>query len=128
MPIQDVVFEPRGIDHEDARRALMTIFNGDLGDFVARQVKIARVKQDSVLGGHYHDYRELFYLLAGQAQFDLKCVRTGEQDTKILVPEWRILIPPLVAHKVAIVQGSILVGLTEQQYVSAAQNDHKYDF
>ena len=37
MSIDGVVFEHRGIDHEDNRRALLTSFNGDLGEFRAAQ-------------------------------------------------------------------------------------------
>ncbi len=66
MAIDGVIYGSRGIDHEDNRRALMTAFNGDLGDFVARQVKFAVLKKDAILGGHYHDYDELFYLLEGE--------------------------------------------------------------
>ncbi len=128
MAIEGVLYEKRGIDHEDERRALLTAFNGDLGDFAALQVKFARMHKDAVLGGHYHNYRELFYLLDGEATFDLMDIQTKEKEQYTLAVGNRILIPARVAHKGFVKQGSILVGCTEEKYVSPAHNDHKYDF
>jgi len=94
MAIEGLIFEPRRTEssHEDDRRILSTAFNGDLGDFAARQVKFATMRKDSFLGGHYHDYRELFYMLSGEAIFHLFDVRTKELEHYVLNEGGRILI------------------------------------
>ena len=125
--IQGVQYEHRGIDHEDQRRTLSTIFNGDLGAFVAKQAKIAIMKQEAVLGGHYHDYDELFYLLEGSATFTLKDIVTELTQKYNLVKGDRLFIPKTVAHKATLPANTVIIGLTAEPYISAQQNDHKYE-
>ncbi len=128
MSIKGVLHESRGIDHEDHRRTLLTAFNGDLGDFVAEQVKFAMMKEDAVLGGHFHKYDELFYLLTGEGTFFLKDPAQDAIEQYQLIRGDRLYIPAGIAHKAVIKADSILVGLTAKPYISAALNDHKYDF
>lgn len=130
MVIDGVIYEKRRVEHEDDRRTLLTAFNGDLGDFVAKQVKFSVMKKKSTLGqeGHYHDYRELFYMLEGEAVFELRDIKTGEIEEYYLNTRTRLLIPAEVAHKVLVDEDSILVGCTEEPYISPEVNDHKFDF
>ncbi len=128
MSIPGVKHESRGVDHEDHRRTLLTAFNGDLGTFAARQVKFAVMKEDGVLGGHFHDYDELFYLLAGQGVFTLKDPANEFVESHPMFKGDRLFIPRGIAHKAIVKTGSILVGCTEQPYVSPEHNDHKYEF
>ena len=128
MTIEGVLYESRRVDHEDSRRALLTAFNGDLGGFVAKQVKFAVMKQDAVLGGHFHDYNELFYLLEGEGTFTLKDTARELTDQYNMIKGDRLFIPRRIAHKATLRAGSILVGCTEEPYVSPEQNDHKYEF
>lgn len=125
MPISGVIYETREIDHEDDRRSLFTAFNGG---FEARQVKFAQMHKDAVLGGHFHKYKELFYMLLGNAEFDLLDIKTQEDQHYKLNTMDRLIIPPLVAHKGLVKKGSILVGCTEQPYVSPEHNDFRYEF
>ncbi len=127
----EFIVKSRGIDHEDDRRALLTAFNGDknLGDFAARQVKFARMKIDATLGGHYHpDYREVFYMLEGSAEFTLEDIETKERDIIVLREGDMIMIPPMMAHMALVNAGSILVGCTEKPYISPEVNDARYEF
>ncbi len=128
MSLDDVVHEPCKDGHEDARRALSVVYNNDLGDFRAAQSKIAVLKQDSTLAGHFHNYRELFYLLDGSGIFTLKDVDIPTEDarTYALRPGERLLIPPHIAHDAFLTKGSVLIGYTEVPYSSPEQNDHKY--
>lgn len=118
MTIEGIVFEERGIDHHDHRRDILTAFNKDLGDFVARQVKFAEITEnkDVSLGGHYHNYRGLFYMLEGEATFYLKSITTGNEKDYELKKGTRLLIPPGVAHKADVKRGSILVECTTKPY------------
>ncbi len=124
----DVLYQLMGVDHEDDRRELFSAFNGDLGDFVARQVKFLKLRKDAQLGGHYHDYRELFYLLEGSASFQIIDINSKEETIIEMVPKSRILLPPYMAHRISVEGGSILVGCTEKEYVSPQVNDFPYDF
>ena len=128
MSIQGVIFESRGVDHDDHRRAILTVFNADLRDFAAKQVKFAIIKEDTVLGGHYHNYDELFYLLEGESTFFLKDPTIKLIEEYKMVRRDRLFIPHGIAHKVNIKADSILVGCTEEPYVSPKHNDHKYEF
>ena len=128
MSIKGVIHETREADHEDNRRSLFTAFNGDINGFEAKQVKFLVVKEDTEMGGHYHNYSELFYLLEGEGTFTLKDLETQEIEKYKMVKGSRILIPPKVAHKVNIKKDSILVGCTEEPYKSPEHNDNKIEF
>jgi len=112
------------VAHEDDRRRLSVIFNGD---FVAQQAKIIEVKKDSILGNHYHSYAELFYILEGEATYFLKSVNTGEKRVVRLRKGDRLLIAPEIAHKAEMTAGTITIEATEQLYMSPEVNDIKYE-
>ena len=130
MPLEKVIYQHRGIDHEDERRALGTAFNGDFNGFTAKQVKTYRVHQDSQLGGngHYHHYRELFYVIMGEIEVSLKDTETGERARYSLRNTDSLMIPALVAHKFFAKKGTIFVGCSEEPYVSPELNDNKHEF
>lgn len=113
-----------GIAHEDERRSLTVILNAD---FVARQVKILHIKKDSVLGNHYHRYRELFYILQGRAVFYLE--RVPKRGTAVVNMEVgdRLVLHSGVAHRVKMFEGTITVEATESTYVSPEANDIPYE-
>ena len=128
MPLKGVIHQKRGIDHEDERRAIMTAFNGDLGDFKAAQVKFYKIHEERSLAGHYHDYAEAFYMLSGEATFYLKDIKTNKEETYILKETETLLVPAKIAHKVVPKKGSIMAGFSEKPFVSNEVNDIKYQF
>ena len=130
MGLGDVVLMDRGIDHEDYRRSLVTMFNGDIpGMEVARQIKFLIGKENpAVLGGHYHDYSECYAVLNGKGIWTLEDIETKEQKTVELVPQHTLYIPPGVAHRVTIEPHVILIGATELPYKEAKENDKPYKF
>lgn len=117
-------FERIGITHEDERRALTAVFNGN---FVAQQVKILEVKGHQVLGNHYHRYSELFYVVKGECLFHLMDVDTWEMDTVRLMAGERLILGPNIAHKVEMADGTLTVEATAQQYISPEVNDVFYE-
>jgi|SRR3989344_560764 len=127
MSIKGVIHQNRGIDHEDERRAILTAFNGDLEGFKAVQAKFYRIYQERPLAGHYHNYTEVFYMLEGEATFNLKDIESNEEEEYALKSGEVLLIPPKVAHKVIVKKGSIMAGFTEEPFISTEINDHKYD-
>jgi len=125
--IPGVIYEdlPKENYHDDERRTLTSVFNGDVPGFpCAEQLKFAHMKETRKLGGHFHYYPELFYILSGKATFTLMHPKTGENYTFELVPGKRLLIPPLVFHSAEIEAGTILCGLTQMKYISPQVNDH----
>ena len=110
--------------HEDDRRALIEVFNGD---FAARQLKVLRIKQDAVLGNHYHPYRQFFYFLKGSARYTFLNVKTGEREEIEAQEGDFIIIDPGIAHKAQQKGGNVMVEGNEQPYTSAAVDDLKHE-
>ncbi|MDP3948734.1 MAG: cupin domain-containing protein [bacterium] len=124
--IPRVVFEKIPGFHDDDRRMLTPVFNMDIPGFKGvKQLNVAAMKRDGVLGRHYHDYAELFAVLNGKAVFRLNDDLIGEKHEYELVPGYRLLIPAGVWHEAQVDGGTILIGLTEERYVSPEHNDHK---
>ena len=128
MGLEQVIIEMRGIEHDDDRRTITTACNGDL-HFDVKQIKFADVKNNTVvLGGHYHEYWEAFYLKQGVAGYVLIDVDDPKKKlVGLMEAGYRLIIPPRVAHKVKLSPNAVLVGMTEKEYVSAEENDHKYE-
>lgn len=114
--------------HHNEHHLLQPAFNGDLDDFIARQVKCVTMHRKATLSGHFHSYRELHYMWAGQAEFTLYDVDTKERETFVLYQGSRILIPPMIAHKAVVNEGSTLISITEAPYISPEHNDLPFEF
>lgn len=117
--------QPKKIEivHEDNRRILKSIYNGK---FIARQAIIIEVKEDSILGKRYHLYDEIFYIAKGKADYKFINVDTGKEK-KIEVKEGeKIKIPSKTYHEVFMPKGSVMIGLTEKEYIGPETNDLKY--
>jgi len=110
--------------HEDHRRSLTAMFNGE---FTAKQIKIIRIKKDSILGNHYHKYRECFYVLKGEAKYVLYDLILRETKKVILKEGDRLIIDPNIAHKALIKKGTIMIEGTESGYLSAEENDQPWE-
>ncbi|MEK6915330.1 MAG: methyltransferase domain-containing protein [Nanoarchaeota archaeon] len=126
--IKDVIYQKRGIDHEDDRRAILTAFNGDLNGFKASQAKIYLIKQEKNLAGCYHDYDVAFYILEGEVKFILEDLKTKERKEYNLEKTDTLLIPSKVAYHAIAKAGTKMVGFTEMPFVSSEKNDIKYEF
>ena len=121
------------IAHSDERRDLSILFNGD---FNAKQIKLIKVKKDSILGNHYHEYREMFYILKGQAKYflediDLDHIATTsfyDREKELTLKQGDLLIiQPRIAHKAMFHKGTITIEATESEYISPEFNDKKYE-
>lgn len=101
------------VAHEDERRSLSAIFNGE---FVARQVKVLKIKQPSILGNHYHEYAEMFYVFDGEVTYTLESVETGERQVVTMSAGDRLIISPKIAHKAQMAEGTVMIEATEQPF------------
>ena len=112
------------IAHSDERRDLSILFNGD---FNAKQIKLIKVKKDSILGNHYHEYREMFYVLNMRVVYYLENTDTKETTIVTLEQGDRMIIEPRIAQKAFFVRNAITIEATESEYISPEFNDKKYE-
>ena len=110
--------------HEDHRRALIEIFNGQ---FVAKQVKLLKIKEDSVLGNHYHPYRQFFYMLKGNADYSFVNIKTGERHDTYVEEGDMMIIDKEIAHRALQKAGNIMIEGNEEKYTSPEVDDLKFE-
>ncbi len=109
--------------HEDERRALIEVFNGE---FVAKQLKVLHIKSDAVLGNHYHPYRQFFYMMKGGADYAFVNIKNGDrEDVKVREGDF-IIIDKEIAHRALQKGGNIMVEGNEEKYTSPEIDDLKY--
>jgi mannose-6-phosphate isomerase-like protein (cupin superfamily) len=130
MNIPGVVHRRAVLSHEDERRQLFTIFNGDLNDFTAVQLKWFTFKSYSLVGGHYHnDFDEVFCIVKGGGDYELVHADNPEQREVFYMTEGdMVLVPKRVAHRAMIKKDSIIIAANSQPYVSPEVSDFKFDF
>ena len=105
------------------------VFNAFDGTFTARQSKFLDLKQNSFLGGpgHFHEYAEFYAVLndGGEATFELKPVDdTAKKPATFTLSQYdTILVPRRVAHKAFGRKGTLLLGFSEQPFVSLEKSE-----
>lgn len=109
--------------HEDNRRALIEVFNGE---FIAKQLKILKIKEDAILGNHYHPYRQFFYMFKGAAVYTFVNIKTGEREQIKIEESDVVIIDAFIAHNALQKAGNIMVEGNEQVYTSPEVDDLKY--
>lgn len=117
-----VIVRKAEIAHQDERRSIMPIFNGD---FTAQQVKILRVKKGSILGNHYHLYKEIRYLISGKIYYYLKNKRTGAYSEFIMNEGEVMITGPEISHTGEFMEDTVMIEGTEDPYISPEINDYK---
>lgn len=123
--IPGVILEDIPGAHDDERRTLVPVFNMNLEGFKgAEQLKLALLKKNSVLGRHYHNYAELFTVYGGTATFKLTSP-DGLTEEYVIHQGQRLLIPAGVWHEAQVEGGTLLIGLTEERYISPEHNDKR---
>jgi hypothetical protein len=107
--------------HEDDRRQLIGILNGELS---IRNIKIIKVKEENqVLGNHWHPYTELMYVMHGSGKYVMKNMDTGEKMEIDLVEGDVILRTARIAHAGIFSKGSLILDAAVETYLSADFND-----
>ena len=110
------------IAHSDARRDILEMFNGE---FIAKQIKIIKIRKGNVLGNHYHPYRENCYVLSGKIKFYFEGIKTKEKGSVIMKEGDMILMDDYYAHTVESLEDSILIEGTEEVYNPKKDYPHK---
>ena len=129
MPIDEVVLARAIVAHDDDRRTLYSVFNGEeFHRFRGAALKWFEFKKDCVVAKHYHEYAEIFCVVAGEDTFELVDVDTGERQTHCLRRGDILLVPRRVAHRCHVKEKSIVIAANEVPYISPRHNDIAFDF
>jgi len=110
------------VAHSDARRDILEMFNGE---FIAKQIKILKIRKGNVLGNHYHPYRENCYVLEGKIKFYFEGIKTKERGSFIMKEGDMILMDDYYAHAVESLEDSVLIEGTEEVYTQKGDFVHK---
>jgi mannose-6-phosphate isomerase-like protein (cupin superfamily) len=96
------------VKHEDNRRTLIEWVK----DFPIRTCKVLIVKEDSVLGAHYHNNKvDTFYLLKGSGEYKM-----GSDEWQELKEEDCVRAELKVPHSFKLKAGSILLEASTTPY------------
>ena len=107
--------------NEDARRKLIEIQNGQIG---IRNLKILEVKEDSYLGGHWHQYSEVMYIMKGKVRdYKMTNIDTNESEVFNLEEGDIVFRTGRIIHGGIFKAGTIIIDGGEETYQSADYND-----
>ncbi len=109
---------------EDNRRKLVEVQNGQLN---IKNLKFLQVKKKSYLGGHWHTYPEVMYILKGKADYTMKNIDTGEEETFQLEEGDVVFRTGRIVHGGTFTKESIILDGATETYVSQDFNDIQYD-
>ena len=119
--MKGVVVKKIDLVHEDKRREIWEIMNGQLA---IKNMKILRVKEESYLGGHWHNYGEVMHILeGGSPDYKMKNLDTGEEETFNLVAGDTVFRTGRIVHGGTFLKGSIVIDGACDMYVSTDFND-----
>lgn len=110
--------------HEDERRKIMEIMNGELA---VKNLKILEVKEDCYLGGkegHWHQYPEVMYIMKGSVKdYVMTNIDTNESESFDLEEGDIVFRTGRIIHGGKFSKGSIVVDGSCEFYISADFND-----
>ena len=119
--MKGVVVRKIKLVHEDERRKILEIMNGELN---IKNMKILDVKEDSYLGGHWHQYAEVMYMMKGKAtNYVMKNIDTNESETFDLEEGDVVFRTGRIVHGGNFKAGSIVIDGACESYVSTDFND-----
>ena len=105
--------------HFDERREIYDpskILNGLVGRWYPHNI-IAILKDNTILGDHYHDFNEVFFTPTGGFYFILVDINNLKKcKCYKLEKGCRILIPAYTAHRVICKKDSILIGFGSAKF------------
>lgn len=110
--------------HEDDRRSIMEIMNGELN---VKNLKILDVKETCYLGGkegHWHQYPEVMCILKGKAiDYTMTNIDTNETEVFQLEEGDVVFRTGRIIHGGIFEGGSLVVDGSCEMYISADFND-----
>jgi dTDP-4-dehydrorhamnose 3,5-epimerase-like enzyme len=89
--------------HEDSRGGFLGIIN----KYTWGEINFVRTKAGVVRGNHYHRYtKELFYVLSGEIQIDVKNIVSNEEHHFLAKPDMVFIIDPYEVHTFTTIEDS----------------------
>ena len=123
MAIENVLYQKQYDSHTTGERVIVTLINGDITGFSPEQVRIAQVKQNTTLGGHWREYPELYGII-GKALFTLEDVDTKKRIEHQLATGDRLFIPAKVALKIQATRDTVITVCSSK--ANRDEKTHKY--
>ena len=119
--MKGVFIKKAEIVNEDIRRKIIEIQNGQMN---IKNMKVLIVKEDSYLGGHYHYYSEIMYILKGKAK-DYRMTNLDTNETEVYQLEEGDVVfrTGKIVHGGWFEKGSIVIDGAESSYLSREFND-----
>lgn len=119
--MKGVFITKANIVNEDTRRKIIEIQNGQMN---IKNMKVLIVKEDSYLGGHYHYYSEIMYILKGRA-WDYKMTNRDTGETEIFQLEEGDVVfrTGNITHGGMFAKDTIVIDGAESPYLSRDFND-----
>jgi len=119
--MKGVIIRKISLVHEDERRSLNEIFNGEIS---VRNMKILKVKKgDQILGNYWHMYPEVMYMMKGKAEYKLRNVITDEK-MDVVLEEGDVLIKTgFITHTGKFSEDSVVIDGSAEMFVS---NDYNH--
>ncbi len=106
---------------EDDRRKLIEIQNGQIS---VRNMKVLIVKKgEALLGNHWHEGKEVMYIMKGSAKYRMKNIDTGEVEDYELKEGDVVFRTGRIAHSGIFTEDSIVIDGGSDTYISADFND-----
>lgn len=100
--------------HEDDRRLLVEYVH----DIPTRNIKVLYIKQDSVLGKHYHKLKDdIFYLIKGSGKYIL------DEIEENFVEGDSFYVPRGVTHTLKMKAGSIIIESSSEPYEKGDEHE-----
>lgn len=122
--MRGAVVKKAEVVHEDSRRRLVELMNGQLG---VRNLKILEVKETSYLGGtdgHWHQYPEVMYIMRGHAKdYKMTNIDTGESEVFDLNEGDVVFRTGRIIHGGTFEAGTIVIDGAGDTYLSGGFND-----
>ncbi len=123
MAIEKVIYFYDGDSHTNEERIVSTVINGDVPDFIPRQIRVLKILKNGELGGHWRDYPEIYGFI-GEAKMNLEDIDTKEKREYLLKTGSRIFIPSRVALKIYANEGTVII--TCSASIGRDLQTHKY--
>jgi len=119
--MKGVVVKKAKLVHEDERRGIWEIMNGEL---TIKNMKILKVKSGTqLLGNHWHVYPEVMYMIKGKAKYKMKHVLTGEEEDYDLEEGDVVFRTGFIIHAGYFSEDSVVMDGAAEGYISNDFND-----
>lgn len=121
MNMHGVYVKKIDLVHEDDRRSIWEVMNGQLS---IKNIKIIKIKKgEQLLGNHWHAYSEVMYMMQGKAKYKMRHVITGEEEDYNLEEGDVMFRTGFLTHAGFFEEDSIIIDGAAESYLGSDFND-----